>query len=82
MKHLQQFFGFITFLFLSGSHSVHAEDGMGMMNSMCPMCGSMGPWGMALGIVFILAVIAALIALTVFLVRRSRDPQRSAHGQG
>lgn len=39
----------------------------------CPMCGPMGWTGMILGGVLVLALIAALIALTVFLVRRSRQ---------
>jgi hypothetical protein len=40
----------------------------------CPMCKMQG-WGtagMILGLVVIIAVIAALISLSVFLVRRSR----------
>lgn len=44
----------------------------GMMSESCPMCGAMGWPGMILGALLILAVIAALIALTIFLIRRSR----------
>jgi len=39
------------------------------MNGMCPMCG---PAGMILGGLLTIALIAALIALTIFLIRRSR----------
>ncbi len=49
----------------------HAE---GMMSGSCPMCSAMGWGGMILGGVLALAAIAALIALTVFLIRRSRPP--------
>ena len=53
------------------AHPAFAE---GIMSDSCPMCGVMG-WGtMILGGVLALAAIAALIALTVFLIRRSRPP--------
>lgn len=49
----------------------------GMMAGGCPMCGMDGPWmtvSMLLGVVLVLTTIAALVALTVFLLRRSRTP--------
>jgi len=46
----------------------------GMMSGSCPMCGAMGWGAMILGGVLALAAIAALIALAIFLVRRSRPP--------
>lgn len=46
----------------------------GMMSGSCPMCGAIGWGAMILGGVLALAAIAALIALTIFLVRRSRMP--------
>ncbi len=46
----------------------------GMMSGSCPMCSAMGWGGMILGGVLAIAAIAALIALTVFLIRRSRPP--------
>lgn len=43
----------------------------------CPMCGAMG-WGrMILGAILILSLIAALVALTIFLIRRSRSSLRT-----
>ena len=47
----------------------HAEN---MMAGSCPMCGAMGWGGMILGAALAAAIIATLIALTVFLIRRSR----------
>lgn len=44
----------------------------GMMSGDCAMCGAMGWGGMILGVLLILAIIAALGALTLYLVRRSR----------
>lgn len=52
-----------------------AQEGMGQMERMkgiCPMCGGGGVTFMILGGIFLLAATAALIALAVFLVRRSR----------
>lgn len=48
-----------------------AKDGM-----MCPMCGAGGTVLMGLGALLVLAATAALIALTVFLVRRSQTPRQ------
>ena len=50
-----------------------AEPMMGRgMEGMCPMCGTWGWAGMLLGLVLVLAVIALLVAATVYLIRRSR----------
>lgn len=53
--------------------ALYAEEMMGGKMS-CPMCGVMGWGGMILGGVLILAIIAALVALTLYLIRRSRQP--------
>ena len=45
-----------------------AKDGM----MMCPMCGAGGIVLMVLGGLLVLAATAALVALTLFLLRRSR----------
>jgi hypothetical protein len=47
----------------------------GGMQGMCPMCGGGGIVLMVLGGLLLLAAIAALIALTLFLIRRSRPPR-------
>lgn len=39
----------------------------------CPMCGGMGWGGMIIGVLMMIAVLAVLIALVVFLIRRSRS---------
>jgi hypothetical protein len=51
-----------------------AADSTGGMTCHCPMAGmqGMGIAGMIFGLAFLTSVIAVLIALTVFLVRRSR----------
>lgn len=43
------------------------KDGMS-----CPMCGAMGWGGMILGAVLMIAVIAVLFSLALYLFRRSR----------
>jgi hypothetical protein len=49
------------------------QQGGGMHGMQCPMMGGgMGTFLGVLGVLFLLATIAALIALAVFLVRRSR----------
>lgn len=46
------------------------ENGM----NICPMCQmGAGPLGMAFGIVLFLSVIAVLVALTIFLIRKSKN---------
>lgn len=57
----------LTFIILS--HSLLAQE----MGS-CAMCGSMGWAGMVLGGILILVLIAALIALSIFLFLR-RQPR-------
>lgn len=57
-----------------------AQAGGQMMD--CPMCSMMmqGPWmwlSMLLGGLLIVAAIVALVALTVFLTRRSRPPRHA-----
>ena len=42
-------------------------------NMSCPLCGFMGWGGMILGGGLMLAFIAALVSLTVYLLRRSRN---------
>lgn len=42
-----------------------------IMMCRCPMNGPMGTFAMALGGLLVLAAVAALLALTVFLIRRS-----------
>lgn len=39
----------------------------------CPMCNNMGWGGLAFGVVMIIAMITAFIALVFFLVRRGRS---------
>lgn len=69
--------GIVSALFLmawtSTAGAQPAEHGMGGMGQ-CPMMamgGGMGIVAMVLGFLLTLAVIAALVALTVFLIRRS-----------
>lgn len=45
---------------------------MGNMSGSCPMCGAMGWGGMILGGLLAIALIAVLVALAIFLIRRSR----------
>lgn len=47
--------------------------GMDSMSGSCPMWGGMGWTGMILGGLFTAALISALIALTIFLLRRSHS---------
>lgn len=46
-----------------------------MMSDSCPMCGAMGWGGMILGGLLVLALISTLVALSIYLIRRSRPPQ-------
>lgn len=62
---------FLTSWIFIFENSAYAQD---MMSDSCPMCGAMGWGGMILGGILILAIIGALIALTVFLIRRSHSP--------
>jgi hypothetical protein len=60
---------------LSRCCSVHRRHSAGVLDACLlhmEMDYMMGPWMMVLMVVLLGAVIAALIALTVFLVRRSR----------
>lgn len=59
------------FLFSVGANA------QGMMSGSCPMCGIMGWIGMTLGGLLTLAAIAALVSLTIFLIRRSSHGQAS-----
>lgn len=61
----------LTLMIMVISSSAFAQ-GMGS----CAMCGSMGWIGMILGGILVLALIAALVALTIFLFRKS---QRGSH---
>lgn len=72
MDTLRHFFEalFLSWIFLFGKSAL-AQD---MMSGSCPMCGAMGWGGVILGGVLLLALIAALVALTIFLIRRSRPP--------
>lgn len=81
--HMKNRLQLYTFLILSiaTTSTLYADDGDGMMNGMCPMCANMGPWGMILGVAFALATIAALVALTMFLVRRSKGPHAPFRGE-
>lgn len=45
-----------------------------MMSESCAMCNSMGWMGMILVSFLVLAIVAVLIALAIFLIRRSRSP--------
>lgn len=60
----------LTVFLLSVPLAVAEESSM--QHGSCPMCGAMGWGGMALGAVLLLSVSAALVALAVFLVRKSR----------
>lgn len=52
-------------------------ESMNMSNGACPMCG-VGGWALAaIAAVFVLAATAAMIALAMFLVRRSRPPMEA-----
>lgn len=53
------------------SLAAHAQ---GMMDGFCPMCG-MGWGGMVLSGLLVLSLIAALIALTIYFIRRSKGPR-------
>lgn len=53
------------------TNEAHAQGMMGG-NMSCPMCGAMGWGGMILMGLLIVSVIAALVALSYFLIRRSR----------
>ena len=54
--------------------SINAQEVMGGGMSF-PICGAMGWGGMVLSGVLIISFIAALVALAVFLIRKSRSPQ-------
>jgi len=64
------------FLIFSNTSLVFAQESSGMMGNMhgssCLMCGAMGWGGMVLGAVLLLSASAALIALAIYLIRRSR----------
>jgi hypothetical protein len=64
------FFVFFSLFFAS----MLFGQGMEGMSGSCPMCGGMGWGGMILGGLLVIALIAALVALTIFLIRRSRSP--------
>ncbi len=59
-------------LFLLISKNAFAQGMMGGTFASCSMCNSMGWGGMALGMLMMISMFAAFIALVVFLVRRSR----------
>ena len=71
----------------AGMHEMmHGSDGTGGMMGMCPMMG--GGMGMGMMMVmmllmagFWLAAIAALVALTIFLLRKSRQLAPPAPGR-
>lgn len=76
MNHSQknelQLLNLIYIFTLLTAPSAAAAQGV-MDGQACPMCGSdMMLFGSVMGFVLVIAVIAALIALSVFLVRRSR----------
>lgn len=70
----------LAFLFLYVPPALAREGGMGMMQGMqgkgmegmCPMCGGGGVAMAIVGGLFLLAATAALVALTFFLIRKSR----------
>lgn len=56
-----------------GSSVKNNMQGMsGMKEGGCPMCGAMGWTELIIGGLVAIAIIAALISLSVFLIRRSR----------
>ena len=61
-------------VFLLPISNLYAQGMMGGSQS-CPMCGSMGWGGMILGALLILSIIAVLVALSIYLFRKSRGPQ-------
>lgn len=65
-----------TFSFLFSPVNALAQ---GMMSGSCPMCGAMGWGSLILGGILVLAIISALVALTIYLVRRSRPPHSGIH---
>lgn len=75
MDRIDKFF-FATFSILLVALPASAQMD-GMMSGNCTMCGAMGWGGMILGFILIVAIIAALGALTLYLFRKSqRFPQR------
>ncbi len=75
-RRIQFFRMFSGMIFLIAS-TAYGQEMMGSKMS-CPMCGAMGWGGMILGGLLIISVIAALVALTLFLIRRSRS-ERPSH---
>lgn len=75
-RRIQFFRMFSGMIFLIAS-TAYAQEMMGSKTS-CPMCGAMGWGGMILGGLLTISVIAALVALTLFLIRRSRS-ERPSH---
>ena len=64
----------LTTALLSLATAASAQPASGQGMACCDVSGGMGWSMMPLGGAFTVAVIAALIALTIFLVRRSRPP--------
>jgi len=65
----------LALLFLPVSAVAQQAQAPGMMGDMtcpCPMSGPLGTVIMALAALLLIAVIGALVALTIFLLRRSR----------
>lgn len=67
-----QFLSLVFGAILLTAFSVRAHEAMGG-GMLSPMCGAMGWGGMILGGILIISIIAVLIALTLYLVRKSRS---------
>lgn len=72
MPRIIQLFSLTFATMLLSTHQVYAEE-MAGGKMLCPMCGAMGWGGMILGGLLMVSVIAALGALTIYLIRRSRS---------
>lgn len=77
INRLIQFFSLVAGTLFLTTTKTHAQ-GMMEGNMSCPMCGAMGWGGVILGGLLSISVIAALVALTLFLIRRSRS-ERPSH---
>lgn len=67
---------FMFSLLLLTAKNAFAQGWMGGTFNSCPMCNNMGWGGMTLGLLMMVAVVAAFIALAVFLVRRGRSSHK------
>ena len=69
---IKYFFSILCLSFLTPSN-VFAQSMMGGTFATCSMCNNMGWGGMTFGVLVMISMIIAFVALAVFLIRRSRS---------